>query len=187
MTKPIVIFKRSEINVSRKKVKKSATRPSDVEEWREYSSPSDAEAEAVSGAHSRPDEAALLDEYHRTKAAIPDMSDWQAHVRAAQSASATEVNKGDDPVAGLAHSLSEMHRQARRESMTPQQRHILTKASREAETVYLRAVRPWAAPAAEQIRKAEDDDALLAKSEAIRKADPNMSTFEAMRRAARAA
>ena len=98
------------------------------------------------------------------------------------------VRKAEQAIDALGESLVELQTVARRENLNAGQRATIAKASREAQRQYLASVRPWAAPTDADIRTAaEDDDSLFRKAEQIRKADPNVSKFEAMRRAGRRA
>jgi len=174
------------------KVQKSATRPSDVDSWREYSSPADAIDEAVRGAYDRPDEEGLNAEAAEIKRQNPGLSGFAAHMEAARrrgsgaTVSKSAVRAAEDSVGQLGEALTQVHTEARRANLNARQRQVLAKSSREAELQYLRAVRPWAVES--EIAKAEaDGDALVAKAEQIQKSDPSISRFEAMRRAARRA
>ena len=169
------------------KVQKSATRPSDVSEWREYSSPADAIDEAVRGAHDRPDEAELNAEVAEILRDNPGLSRFAAYQRAASGSGATvtksAVRAAEDSVGQLGEALTRVHTEARRANLNAGQRHTLAKASREAELTYLRETRPWAV--GHDIEKADaDGDALVAKAERIKKSDSTLSRFDAMREAA---
>jgi len=185
---PVLQLKGTDM-AKKSKTKKSATRPRDVDSWREYSSPSDAIDEAVRGAYDRPDEEELNAEAAEIKRQNPGLSGFAAHMEAARrrgsgaTVSKSVVRAAEDPVGQLGASLSQMHAEARRADMTPGQRQILNKAASGAQTQYLKAVRPWAVEG--EIAKADaGGDALVAKAERIRQADPSVSRFAALRQAA---
>lgn len=148
---------------------KSDQRPSDVSDWREYSSRQAAVDEAVAGAHDDEDDEEENDEAAPTRAAIADMGKSDA----------------------LADALTDLHRTARRENMNGSQRATFAKAARESELAYLKSVSPWSV--ATPVAKAADaylrdspvpsEDELLAKAARLQKSE-GLSSFAALRKAA---
>ena len=169
----------------KKSVQKSAKRPSDVDSFRTYSSPADAVDEAARRVYSDADEAGLADEVNECLRQNPGLGRFGAHLevarrRGADNLQAPSTRKSEH---ALADSLTKVHIKARRANLNPAQRAKLTKASREAELTYLKQARPWAM--VDDVEKSGDGSDLLVKAEQVHKADPNLSRFEAMRRAAR--
>lgn len=185
---PVLELKGTEMPKKRTKIKKSTDRSNNVSDVREYSSLADADEAAASHVYDRPDEADLNDEVAEIRRENPGIGRFAAHVQATRTLRA-QTQKADDPVNPvykLADSLSEAHIAARRAGLNPGQRSKLSKASRQAELQYLREVRPWSVVEETQVSKAEGDDALLAKAAVLRKADPGLSEYQALRKAAAA-
>ena len=168
-----------------KKVQKSIKRPSDTEAFTTYSSPAAGVDEAASHVYDDPDEQELNDEVADIIRRTPALTSYQAHVQAARKLRAPSVKKDEG---ALADSLVEVTRESRRAAMTPSQRQTITKMSRHAQETYLRSARPWSTgDTTVPVRKAVDTDAILAKADQLRKADPSISRVAAMRQAAGAA
>jgi hypothetical protein len=107
--------------------------------------------------------------------------------RTAKMAKKNKLAKVDSSPEDLADALTDLNAAVRKNEVTdPRGQERVRKGMHDAQLAYLRAVSP-AAAAAYEARNADpirlDDTALIAKAEEIRKRDPGLSQYDAMRQA----